>query len=118
MKTVYERLTAAEQSPAWDRARAYAIMKGAEYAGKILCKYPVDGMGPLEVFLWDWTNDPSNVGPNGVREIQRGRASGCGYDKLAAALEGLKFGPLVFSDHPTDWKHQLREAGFELLNVL
>lgn len=115
MKTVYERLRVAEKSPAWHRAGAYAIMKGTEYAGKILCKYPVDGMGPLEVFLWDWTEHASG-GPS--REIQRGRASGCGYGKLAAALEGLKFGPIVFADHPTDWKTQLREAGFELLNVL
>jgi hypothetical protein len=111
-KSVYDRLREAEHSPAWDRAGAYAIMQGDKYAGKLLCKYPVDGMGPLTVFLWDWTD------PKGSREIQIGRASGCGYDKLAAAVDGLKFGKLVLSDYPKDWKEQLREAGYTLLNVL
>lgn len=115
MKTsVYEKLKEAERSPAWERAGAYAIMRGADYAGKILCKYPKDGMGPLTVFLWDWTGEEVE----GAREIQIGRASGCGYDKLAAALDGLKFGKLVLGDHPKEWKNQLHEAGFTLLNVL
>ena len=111
--SVYERLRAAEASPAWNRASAYVIMKGAHYAGKILCKHPVDGMGPLEVFLWDWSSEKGEVPP-----IQHASVRGCGFDKLAAGMDGLKFGGIELKDHPTDWKKQLRDAGFEVLSVL
>lgn len=115
MKTsIYDKLRAAEHSPAWDRASAYVIMHGADRAGQIKVKHPKDGMGPLEVFLWDWTSS----GSIDDRGIQYGKASGMGYDKLAAALEGLKFGELIFKDHPTDWKHQLEEGGFTLFQAL
>lgn len=109
---VYEKLRNAEKSPAWNRASAYVIMKGAEYAGKILCKHPLDGMGPLEVFLWDWSDN----GP--VPPIQYARVTGCGFDKLAAGMDGLKFAGIELKDHPIDWKQQLREAGFKILSVL
>lgn len=111
---VYERLRKAEESPAWNRASAYVIMRGAEYVGKILCKHPHDGMGPLELFLWDWT------GENSINKlgIQRARITGCGFDKLAAGMDGLIFGGIELKDHPTDWKTQLRDAGYTLLSVL
>lgn len=113
MKTsAIDRLRKAEQSPAWNRAGAYAIMRGAEYVGKILVKHPVDGMGPLEVFLWDWSDS------NKPHEIQRGTASGCGYDKLAAALHGLTFAGITFDDHPHHWELSLKDAGFVVINVL
>jgi hypothetical protein len=107
--SVYDKLRKAEQSSAWDRVAAYVILKDTEYVGKILCKYPKDCIGPLEVFLWDWVS---------LREIQYGRATGCGYDKLAAALDGLKFGDLTLSDHPNDWKHMLEEAGYTLIQAI
>lgn len=112
---VFDRLRKAEQSPAWNRAGAYAIMRGSELVGKILCKYPTDGMGPLEVFLWDWSGDRDVT-----REdfIQRKTASGMGYDKLAAALSGLTFGEIVLRNHPTNWKDQIREAGYNLIQVI
>lgn len=110
--SVYDKLRVAEESPAWNRVSAFIIMKGAERVGQIKCKYPADGMGRLQVFLWDWTNVDANRG------IQYGYASGCGYDKLAAAVDGLKFGELTFSDHPTDWKEQLRKAGYNLLQAI
>lgn len=112
--SVYEKLRRAEQSPAWNRASAYVIMKGAEYVGKILCKHPLDGMGPLEIFLWDWTSSDSiqRLG------IQMARVTGCGFDKLAAGMDGLEFGGIKLKDHPTNWKDQLREAGYNLINVI
>lgn len=110
--TVIDRLRKAETSPAWNRVSAYVIMKGEDLAGKILVKHPKDGIGPLEVFVWDWT-DPQRAAP-----IQYRRASGCGYDKLAAALDGIEFGDILFDNHPTDWKEQLREKGYSLVFVI
>lgn len=107
MTTTYDKLKKAEVSPAWDRASAYVIFKRDKpgIVGKVLLKFPKDGMGPLEVFLWDWS-DPS-VAP----DVQYGRASGCGYDKLAAALVGLTFAGIHFTDDK-DWKNELDEAGY------
>lgn len=113
-KSVYEKLIAAEQSPAWNRASAFVILRGNELVGRIKCKYPKDGMGPLEVFLWDWTHETINT----PQPIQYGRATGCGYDKLAAALDGLQFGLITLKDHLTDWKEQLTKAGFVVIQAL
>lgn len=113
-QAVYEELRKAEHSPAWNRASAYVILKGGKEVGRIKVKHPKDGMGPLVSFLWDWTG-PESIDKLG---IQRGSASGCGYDKLAAAMEGFKFGAITFKDHPTDWKMQLREAGYTLIQAL
>lgn len=109
--SVYDRLKKAEASPAWNRAGAYVILKDGQDVGRIKCKYPLDGMGQLDVFLWDWTaQEPRN--------IQHGWARGCGYDKLSAALDGLQFGEIVFKENPTDWRDQLRKAGYNLIAAL
>ena len=64
-----------ENGLAWDRASAYVILAPDRRSwGKIKIARPKDGMGPLHVFLWD----TQGTG------LQHGKASGCGYDKLAA----------------------------------
>lgn len=109
---VYEKLRKFEHSEPWNRCGAHVIMRGSEYVGKILCRYPKDGMGRMDVFLWDWTQ------PGEAQPIQHSYASGCGYDKLAAAMDGMTFGGIVLKDHPTDWRKQLRDAGYTLIGVL
>lgn len=113
-------LQAAEKSPAWNRVSAYVIIApGAcnttptgfysKSIGKIKVIHPADGMGILKVFAWDCS------GNNG---LQIGQASGCGYDKLSAAMEGLKFDDIVFTDHPKNWEMQLREAGYTIVQAI
>lgn len=58
-----------------------------KYCGKIIYAYPKDGAGILYASLWDWTDQKS-----GGRDIQNGRATGYGYDKQSAAIDGFKFG--------------------------
>lgn len=112
MTNVIERLSKAEQSPAWNRASAYVILKEGKEVGRLKCKWPADGMGPVEVFLWDWTN------PEHTPDIQRGTAKGCGYDKLAAAVDGLCFGGMKFTDHPHDWRSTLETNGYTVIHAL
>jgi hypothetical protein len=83
-------LRTVENGKAWDRASAYVIVhpNGKQY-GKVKCAWPADGMGPLHVFMWDC---------NGTG-IQYGKASGCGYDKLTAALSGMTFDGITLRDH-------------------
>lgn len=115
-----------EQSPAWKRAAAYVIIPpvgllGPKYGdvltgaklghlpyGKIKISYPADGMGKLQVFVWDCIGN----------DLQYGWASGCGYDKLSAALAGLKFDNITFTDHPVNWEMQLREAGYTVIQAI
>lgn len=96
-------------SPA-KRIRAVAIVKDGQMVGKILVLYPSDGAGKLKVNLYDWTGNHS--------EVYYGWVSGCGYDKLSAALEGLSFGDNVFKYKGWDYAHQLREWGYEVFTLL
>ena len=99
-----------EKSPAWSRVSAYVIISpDGKGWGKIKAAWPSDGMGPLHVFAWDCSGD------NG---IQYGKASGCGYDKLSAALVGIKWGDIVFTDHPVNWEIQLRKAGYTVVQAV
>ena len=98
-----------EDGPAWDRASAYVILSPDHKSyGKIKIARPLDGMGPLHVFVWDCKGTG----------LQYGKASGCGYDKLAAALDGLTFDGIKLQDHPLGWESQLREAGYEIIQAL
>lgn len=91
----------------FNRVRAIAIFKDGSYIGKMQVAYPKDGAGTLRVFLWDFGNN-----------IQMGTAGGYGYDKLSAALRGLKFQGIEFQDHPENWEIQLREAGYQAVTVI
>ena len=42
----------------------------------------------------------------------------CGYDKLSAALGGIKWGELTFTDHPVNWEIQLRKAGYTVVQAV
>ena len=94
-----------ENGSAWKRAAAYVIVKADHSWGKIKVAYPADGMGPLRVFLWD-----------GIHGIQYGYASGCGYNKLAAALDGMMYGHIKFNEG--EWESQLRKDGYEVIQAL
>lgn len=103
------RLQKVEAGPAWDRARAYIVLSPNKKSwGKIKVAYPKDGMGPLQVFFWDCKGTG----------LQYGRASGCGYDKLAAAMEGLTWDGIALKDHPIGWESQLRDAGYEVIQAI
>lgn len=112
-KTVYEKLKDAEQSPAWNRAGAWVITnkETKEYVGKVMFKFPKDGAGRLEAFMWDWTAKES-------RPIQHGTASGYGYDKKTAALGGMKFGNIKLIGQGKEWDGQLRDAGYDVWGII
>ena len=108
-KTVYEWLNQCENNQ-FGRVRAYAIFRTGEaesYCGKIQVAYPKDGAGILRVFLWDFGN-----------KIQMGTAGGYGYDKLSAALRGLKFQGITLQDYSPNWETQLKDAGYTLIQVV
>lgn len=108
-------LQAAEKSPAWNRVSAYVIIDqfgtggDCNKFGKVKVIHPADGAGALKVFVWDCTGD------NG---LQMGTASGYGYDKLSAAMCGIKFDDIEFTDHPTNWEMQLRQAGYTVIQAI
>lgn len=109
----------AENSPAWARASAYVIiapkaslapgsLDNSRNFGKIKVLHPADGAGPLRVFVWDCKGT----------DLQMGTASGYGYDKLSAALQGIVFDGVTLTDHPQNWKSQLEEAGYTIVQAI
>ena len=77
-----------EERPAFQYAGVYVIHEKAtgKYAGKILFAWPKSaGDGILYASMWDFTQKHS-------RDVQNGRATGGGYDKESAALDGMIFG--------------------------
>jgi hypothetical protein len=110
-------LQAAEKSPAWNRVSAYVIIdkfgvnSDCNRFGKIKVIHPADGMGSLKVFVWDCTGS----------DLQMGTASGCGYDKLSAAMVDMKFDDITFTDHGSlsgNWQTQLRAAGYTIVQAI
>lgn len=112
-----------DNGPAFNRVRAYVIIapQHAAYCetakhtvikelqhGSIKVAYPADGAGKLQVFVWECKNPG----------MQYGWASGYGYDKLSAALKGIKFDDIVFTDHPENWQIQLRNAGYTVIQAI
>ena len=104
-------LTRAESGPAWSRASAYVIInkKTGEW-GRLKVAHPADGMGPLRAFLW-----APKCG------LQYGTASGCGYDKLASAMRGMKYDALTLGDHCEGsgaWRSCLESHGYEVIQAI
>lgn len=117
-----ERAWIDDSAPA-KRISAYVILnkpqKGRDLppiAGKILVLRSREGMGRLTVNLYDWAI------PSEGSEVYYGWSTGCGYDKLSAALDGLKFGEHVFLDLGGDnlktWDEQLRAWGYDSRQVI
>ena len=75
-----------EERPALNRAGVYVVIDTTTgtIAGKLLIAYPRDGAGRLYVSLWDWTGTG--------HAVQDGSVTGFGYDKLASAITGMRFG--------------------------
>lgn len=69
-----------------------------EIVARIAALYPVDGAGRLTVAVTDWGRPGATVYP--PRQFI-GRASGYGYDKRAAALDGATVGGVALGDHCT-----------------
>ena len=98
-----------EDGLAWRRASAYIILHPDKKGhGVIRVAHAKDGMGTTHVFLWDM--DGSN--------IQHGTASGCGYDKVSAAINGMTFNGIKLEDHPRNWKVALDKAGYQIIQAL
>ena len=77
-----------EERPALNRAGVYVVLdeKTGKFAGKILFAWPASaGDGILYAAMWDFT-------PERSRDVQNGRATGGGYNKESAALDGMVFG--------------------------
>ena len=106
-QNVYDWLDKCENNH-WSRAGCKVIFNSAgAYVGKIKIAFPKDGAGTLRAFLWDFGND-----------IQMGTAGGYGYDKLSAALRGMVFQGIEFTNHPENWEIQLRRAGYTVITVM
>lgn len=93
------------------RVSAYLILdsKGNE-AGKVHVLRPKDGTGRLQVTLYDFTGKHSIV--------QSASASGCGYNKLDAAMAKLSFNGRAIKDVGSCWDKQIEIFGFKVIRVL
>jgi hypothetical protein len=90
------------------RVTAYCIISpDGSGTGKILITH-AQGTGSVNAFVWDTEG-------NG---LQHGKASGYGYDKVSAALQGIKFDSITFTDHPKNWESQLRDAGYRVIFIV
>lgn len=105
MANKFDAMRKAEKS-AWSRCSAYIILNKDGTYGKIKCAHPVDGMGPLHVFIWGAV--PS--------EMLYQRVSGCGFDKLQAALDHVVYQGVPL-DNKYGWETALREAGHTVIYV-
>ena len=109
----WEQARKITESAAFNRVGGKVIINQAgDICGTIKILYPADGAGILKVVLHE-----HGYGP------QIGRASGYGYDKLSAALQGLVFGmslptPIILADHPHNWERQLQDAGYRVYGVV
>ena len=81
-----------QENPAFARCASFTIThpKKPEGYAIINVAYPKDGAGRLTVYVVDRFGATST--------FSSGTASGCGYDKLTAALEGLSVDGVKFTD--------------------
>lgn len=69
---------------------------GIELLTRIAVVYPRDGAGRLRMAVTDWGYPGADV--NGPRQFVT-HATGFGYDKLTASLEGCTIGGIEVGDH-------------------
>ncbi len=103
---------------------AYAVIKDGKAIGRIVFKYPRDGMGRQWCYMQVW----------GAAMV-RGYASGCGYDKHSASAAGaasklnddgrdpdcnahLTAWRNAIKDDGQGWDRNLRAAGYEVQAIL
>lgn len=102
----------------------YIVLDAAgEHVGTVRFSYPRDGMGKLIALVADWTVErPHNAaGEPDFAEWtpwQYGWASGCGYDKATAAVGSMTIGTVKFVDQGFNWDHQLRDAGYRVIQAV
>ena len=97
MTTVYEK-----NAKHFELVRAYVIVNAkGEQVGLLNAKYPKDGMGKLYVYLHLFGSSMKVV-----------TVSGCGYDKLGAAL--YKLG----KTYAEDQENELKQGSIEFLKAL
>lgn len=81
-------------------------------SGRVMMKYPADGMGRLRVVAWLHGAPPNEF----IRH--HGHAAGCGYDKATAAMAGAAYVDAKTGERKAiqadgfGWESQLRDAGF------
>lgn len=113
-----------QHDAAFSGVSAYVITRDNEAVGKIAFKYPRDGMGRLYAYVHFYGH-----------EMVRGFASGCGYDKRAAAIEDamkkLKKQKDLNNDAMCLWSHlqdcgsrgkdfrrEVNEAGYDIFQAV
>lgn len=107
------------------RVSAYVILRNGEYAGRVIVSYPADGAGRLYVIGWL----PGQPGAAEKWTRHHRWASGGGYDKASAAMSGAKVwnmrGPsgavaswATLQDNGRDWRHQLEDMGYEVVQAV
>ena len=120
MSDIYEL-----HSKAFSHVAAYAVLKDGKMVAKVAFKYPKDGAGRLYAYV-HWIGC----------EMQRGFASGCGYDKhsaaVATATAKINLGSLspagsrdaetfyntARRDGGSYWNNSLEAAGFTVHQVV
>ena len=82
---------------------------------RIVVVYPIDGAGRLRCAVTDW-----GLSAQGEASHYYGSASGYGYDKLTAALQGATIGGIEIGDH-SDYRGRAtlrdlcRSKGWEII---
>lgn len=118
MKTVYE-----QHADAFNLVSAYVVLNDKrERVATVAIKFPRDGAERLYAYV-HWL---------GV-QMQRGMATGYGYDKRSAAVAAAKriewpidlgvCGPEAFAaaldrDDGADWRRKLEDAGFTVIQAV
>ena len=100
------------------RTKAAAIVDPRDPTrwGRVVISYPADGAGRLYAVAW-----LPGEGRKTVRH--HGHATGGGYDKATAALGGAVYWDVrgrkrTLADSGHDWRHQLEDAGYLVIQTV
>ncbi len=103
---------------------AYVVIdKLGNHVGTVRFSYPRDGAGKLQALVANWAaerprDDKGEADFTNWSPWQYGWANGGGYDKQTAAISGMNIGAANIIDCGYDWSHQLREAGYIVINAV
>lgn len=92
---------------------AWVILKDGKYAGRILQKY-LDRCTMAALDL----SRPLHDEDGNHNRWQIGWASGGGYNKATAVLDGMTFNGHTFTDEGKTWDAQLQDWGFEVIRAI